>query len=115
MEHKEILAYLRDLADLTKIAEIIGLPLYSFDDEGMLFRGEVTGYNLLLKDNNPESVEVDLYYTSPGIFFLNVATTRAKPDNLTFVTVLDNLGFSLEEITFSEEATEIAGSQTWKI
>lgn len=115
MEHKDILSYLRDLTDLTKIAEIIGLPLYSFDDEGMLFRGEVTGYNLLLKDNDPESAEVDLYYTSPGIFFLNVATTRVKPDNPMFMAVLDNLGFSMEEITFSGEATEIADSQTWKI
>ena len=115
MEHKEILAYLRDLADLTKIAEIIGLPLYSFDDEGMLFRGEVTRYNILLKDNNPEGVEADLYYVSPGAFFLNLATTRAKPDNLIFVSVLDDLGFSMEEITSTREATGIAGSQTWKI
>lgn len=116
MEHKKILAYLQDLADLTKIAEIIGLfSLHSFDDEGMRFYGEVAGYNILLKDNNPESVEVDLYYVSPGVFFLNVATTRVKANNPTFVSALYDLGFSMEETPSSVEAAEISGHQTWKI
>lgn len=116
MEHKKILAYLQDLTDLTKIAEIIGLySLHSFDEEGMRFYGEVAGYNILLKDNNPESVEVDLYYVSPGVFFLNVDTARVKANNPTFVSALDDLGFSMEEIAPSIEISGTAGNQTWKI
>ena len=115
MEHKEILSYLKDLADLTKIAEIIGLPLSSFNDEIMLFRGEVAGYNVLLQDNILESVKAELYYVSPGVFFLNLATTRVKANNPSFVSVLDNLGFSMEETPSSVETAEISGYQTWKI
>ena len=115
MEHKEILSYLKDLADLTKIAEIIGLPLSAFNNEIMLFRGEVAGYNVLLQDNILESVKAELYYVSPGVFFLNLATTRVKANNPSFVSVLDNLGFSMEESPSSVETAEISGYQTWRI